>query len=62
MIDNHQVLVPRYFTSIKFNPEYLKKLNCLADSLNLPLEQLKMLAISSYNGKYVQDYEESYSR
>ena len=50
------------FTSIKFNPEYLKKLNCLADSLNLPTEQLKNLAITSYNGKYVQDYEESYSR
>lgn len=50
------------FTSIKFNPDYLEKLNSLSTSLNLPLEQLKMLAISSYNGKYVQDYEESYSR
>ncbi len=50
------------FTSIKFKPDYLEKLNCLSTSLNLPLEQLKMLAISSYNGKYVQDYEESYSR
>ena len=50
------------FTSIKFKPDYLEKLNSLSTSLNLPLEQLKMLAISSYNGKYVQDYEESYSR
>ena len=32
------------------------------ESFILSLEQLKTLAISSYNGKYVQDYEESYSR
>lgn len=50
------------FTSIKFKPDYLEKLNSLSGSLNLPTEQLKKLAIASYNGKYVQDYEASYSR
>lgn len=50
------------FTSIKFKSDYLEKLNSLSGSLNLPTEQLKELAIASYNGKYVQDYEESYSR
>ena len=50
------------FTSIKFKSDYLEKLNSLSGSFNLPLEQLKKLAIASYNGKYVQDYEESYSR
>ena len=50
------------FTSIKFKSDYLEKLNSLSGSLNLPIEQLKKLAVASYNGKYVQDYEESYSR
>ena len=50
------------FTSIKFKSDYLEKLNSLSGSLNLPTDQLKKLAIASYNGKYVQDYEESYSR
>ena len=50
------------FTSLKFKADYLEKLNSLSDSLNLPLEQLKKLAIASYNSRYVQDYEDSYSR
>ncbi len=50
------------FTNLNLSPEYLYKLKCIANYLNLSLEDLKNLAVVSYNEKFGQDYETQFSR